>query len=129
MRTAGRRWHSAAAALALCLAGCASGGTMVTEQQAAQFQKGVSTRAAVIGKLGAPNSTTLQNDGGRIDVYAHISSRADAASFIPVVGLAAAGATSDVTTATFTYDQAGVLRSVSTTASNSHVKTGLLNQN
>ena len=115
--------------LAVLVAGCASSGTMVTEQQAQAFQKGVSTRAQVIAQLGQPNSTTLAPDGTRIDVYVLIHAAANGASYIPVVGLMAGGATGEANSATFTYDQGGVLRSVSTSATNTQVNTGLLNQN
>lgn len=118
-----------AASMILGLAGCASGGTMVSEQQAAEFQKGVSTRAQVLAKLGQPNSTTVAPDGTRIDVYAHVHAAANGASYIPVVGLLAGGGSGQTNTATFIYDTAGVLKSVSTSASSTQVNTGLLNQN
>lgn len=116
-------------ALSLALGACASGGTMVTEQQARAFKSGVSTRDEVVKALGAPNSTTLTADGTRIDVYAHISARANAASYIPLVGLMAGGATGEATSATFVYDRVNVLKSVSTSSSATQVSSGLLNQN
>ena len=109
----------------LLLVGCASSGTMVTEQQASQFQDGVTTRDQVVAKLGQPNQATQSSDGTRIDIYIHVSATADGASFIPVVGLLAGGANSKSNTATFTYDKDGVLKTVATSTGQAHVNTGL----
>jgi hypothetical protein len=118
----------AAAAAALLLSGCASSGTKVSEQQVQAFQKGTSTRAQVVAALGAPTSTLVQSDGTRIDVYMHIQASANAASFVPIVGLFAGGATGSTDSATFTYDAAGTLQRSTWGHSASDVKTGLLNQ-
>jgi outer membrane protein assembly factor BamE (lipoprotein component of BamABCDE complex) len=115
-------------AVLLLLAGCASSGTMVTEQQAGQFQDGVTTRAQVIAKLGQPNQATLSSDGTRIDIYVHVTASADGATFIPVVGLLAGGANSKTNTATFTFDKEGLLKTVATSTGQARVNTGLLNQ-
>jgi outer membrane protein assembly factor BamE (lipoprotein component of BamABCDE complex) len=112
----------------LLLAGCASSGTMVTEQQAAQFERGVTIRDQVIAKLGQPNSTTLSSDGTRVDAYVHVHASVNGATFIPVVGLMAGGSKADSNIATFTYDERGVLKAISTTTGHSQVNTGLLNQ-
>lgn len=127
----GSRFLAGVAVLGLCagLAGCASSGTMVTETQAGQFQKGVSTRNQVIGALGQPNNTTLAPDGTRTDAYVHVHAAANGASYIPVVGLMAGGASSTMNTATFIYGPDGVLKSVTTSTGQSQVNTGLLNQN
>ncbi|MES2253660.1 MAG: hypothetical protein V4559_01320 [Pseudomonadota bacterium] len=121
-------FSAASLAALLLLAGCASGGTMVTEQQAGQFQNGVTTRAQVIAKLGQPNQATLSSDGTRIDIYVHVSASADGATFIPVVGLLAGGANSKTNTAIFTYDKDGMLKTAATSIGQSRVNTGLLNQ-
>lgn len=116
-------------ALFAALAGCVSSGTMVTEQQAGQFEKGIATRAQVIAKLGQPNGSSVIADGTRVDVYVHIHAAANGASYVPVVGLMAGGASSNSNTATFTYDATGVLKSISTSTGQSQVNTGLLDQN
>ena len=89
---------------------------MVTEQQAAQFEKGAATRSQVIAKLGQPNASTVMNDGTRIDVYMHIHAAANAASYVPVVGLMAGGASSSSNSATFIDGPDGVLKSTSATS-------------
>jgi outer membrane protein assembly factor BamE (lipoprotein component of BamABCDE complex) len=53
----------AALAVALALSACASTGTNVTEQQAAQFTPGVTTKAEVIAALGQPNGMATNTDG------------------------------------------------------------------
>lgn len=115
-------------ALALvALAGCASSGTQVTEQQTTQFQKGQTTRSEVIAKLGQPQASTKMDDGTRVDVYSYVHAAANAASYIPVVGLFAGGAHSTTNTATFTYGKNDVLEKIDTTTASADVHTGLAN--
>lgn len=119
----------AVAVIATVAAGCASSGTLVAEQQASQFERGVTTRAQVIAKLGEPQQSTKMDDGTRIDVYVHIQASATTATYIPVVGLFAGGAKGSNNTATFTYGPDGILKSIGTSAGQNNVNTGLLNQN
>jgi outer membrane protein assembly factor BamE (lipoprotein component of BamABCDE complex) len=112
---------------ALALAGCVSSGTQVTEEQAGQFQKGITTEQEVIAKLGTPNATTRQSDGSAVIVYTYVRARPNAVDFVPIVGLLAGGATAQANTVTFTFDSSGVLKSYSATASNSEVHTGIAN--
>jgi hypothetical protein len=51
--------------VALCgaLAGCASSGVQVTQEQAQSFQIGRSTYSDVIASLGQPTSTTMTSGG------------------------------------------------------------------
>jgi hypothetical protein len=64
-----------------------SSGREVTYQEAAQFQKGVTTESEVIARLGQPNSIARLGDGTTIIVYAHIEASPDAVDYVPVVGL------------------------------------------
>jgi outer membrane protein assembly factor BamE (lipoprotein component of BamABCDE complex) len=118
----------AATLCALSLVGCVSSGTKVTPEQVAQFQQGKTTLSEVVATLGAPNSTTNLGNGQTILVYVHISSQANAATYVPVVGLLAGGATGTSNTATFTFDSRGILISSGSSQSNTAVNTGLLNQ-
>ncbi len=104
-------------AIAAILAGCASSGTKVTEQQAGQFEKGKSTEAEVIARLGTPTSTTRMADGSRLDAYAYTQAQARAASFIPVVGLMAGGADAKVSIVSFKFGPDGLLVDWTSTAS------------
>jgi outer membrane protein assembly factor BamE (lipoprotein component of BamABCDE complex) len=115
-------------AAALVLAGCMSSGKMVTEQQASQFQRGITTRETVMEKLGEPSSSTKADDGTRVDIYMHIEAHANAVNYIPIVGLLAGSGTGHTNMVSFTYDKAGILSKVETTTSTQKVNTGLLNQ-
>ena len=114
-------------ALSAALAGCVSAGTQVSEQQAQQFQKGVTTEPQVVAKLGQPTSTSLNGDGTRVDIYAFTRATPNAVDFVPVVGLLAGGAHGKTTTVAFTFDQKGVLKSYASTASDVDVHTGIAN--
>jgi len=113
---------------ALLLTGCVSMGTQVTEEQAGQFQKGVTTEAQVIAKLGTPDATTRNDDGSRMDSYTYIKSSANAVDFIPYVGLLAGGSTGKYTTVAFSFNSAGVLKGYTSTSGKSDATTGLLHQ-
>jgi len=117
-----------AGAIACSLAACVSSGTHVTADQASAFQVGTTTEADVIAKLGEPNSVSTSPDGTKIDTYMHVASSANAASFIPVVGLFAGGAKSSTESVTFTYDSHLILKSTSSNKTQMNVNTGLANQ-
>jgi len=63
-----------------------------------------------------------------MDMYMHIAASANAASYIPVVGLFAGGAKSTSDLVTFNFDPQGVLKSVTSNRGQSNVNTGLANQ-
>jgi hypothetical protein len=96
-------------ALLLTLAGCASSGTQVKDSALTQFQKGVTTEADVERALGPPTATSSSSNGVRVTVYAGAHAQAKAASFIPVVGISAGGATAHSSMVSFRFDQAGKL--------------------
>jgi outer membrane protein assembly factor BamE (lipoprotein component of BamABCDE complex) len=114
--------------LALSLAGCVSVGTQVSEEQAAQFKKGVTTEAEVIAKLGPPDSTMRADDGSKVDSYTYMKSSANAVDFIPYVGLLAGGSTGKYTTVAFSFDGNGVLKGYTAGSGKQDFNTGLLNQ-
>lgn len=114
-------------ALCVILSGCMSSGTQVTDQQAAQFQKGVTTESDVIARLGEPDSITKQMDGSAILVYMHVEARPNAVDYVPIVGLFAGGATSTTTAVSFTFDASGRLRGYTSTNSKADVHAGILN--
>ena len=116
------------AVLAGILAGCVSSGTKVTRAQIAAFQIGKTTEAEVVAAPGSPNSASVLSDGSKIDVYVHMSAHANAASYVPIVGLFAGGAKSDSDTAVFNFGPDGILRSTSSNTAHADVNTGLANQ-
>jgi outer membrane protein assembly factor BamE (lipoprotein component of BamABCDE complex) len=112
---------------AVTLAGCMSSGTRVDTTQMQQFQKGVTTEDQVVAKLGEPNSRSIKSDGTRAITYTHIAARPDAVDFVPIVGMFAGGAKSEMDIVIFNFDGTGVLKDYSATTSNAHVSTGLVN--
>lgn len=112
---------------AFALSACVSSGVQVTEQQAAQFQKGVTTEADVRTKLGAPNSVARLSDGSSVLVYAHIEASPNAVDFVPIVGLFAGGAHGHSTAVSFTFGPDGKLSAYSSTATDTEVHSGVVN--
>ena len=110
------------------LAGCMSMGTKVTADQLANFKVGVTTEAEVISALGPPNNSTTHADGTKSDTYMHFATSSHPASFIPVVGIFSSGASSSTDTVILMFDAHRVLKSVTTSAGQSDMNTGLLNQ-
>lgn len=112
----------------IIIVGCVSSGTKVSQQQLTQFEVGKTTEAQVIAALGEPTSRSVSTDGTKTDVYQHISAHANAASFIPVVGIFAGGAKSTADTAVLHFDQTGILVSTSSATAHTNVNTGIANQ-
>ena len=115
------------ATVLVCTA-CASGGTAVSESTASKFKEGVTTEADVLRVLGKPQNTMVTANHHRILVYVGVSAHANAASYIPVVGLFAGGGTGTSSTATFDFDPTGKLVTLTHSSGQTDVHTGLLNQ-
>jgi hypothetical protein len=105
------------------LAGCVSVGTKVDPNVVNTFQPGVTTIAAAEAKLGQPNQTTHNSDGGTIVQYVYIKSHASGASYIPVVGIFAGKSIADNVTTTLTFDKAG--KFVKSTTGEGHTEAGM----
>jgi hypothetical protein len=101
------------------------------ETLTSQIQINVSTKEDVRRMLGQPNSTSRQS-GSLIIIpglpaspgtvveswnYTHIDVEVNGATFIPIVGLFAGGATSSVSSFTVIFDDKGVVRHISSTQS------------
>ena len=125
--------------IALIFAGCISSGNPSIRDEAAisQIKTGVTTKEDVRKLLGKPNSVgkgsgsfpggtmptgnpaaplTL-NSSYEVWSYSHISVETDAATFIPIIGLFAGGATSSVSSVTICFDDKGVAQYVQTSES------------
>ena len=116
------------------LVGCASSGnpSVMDRARLDQIVSDVSTKADVKRVLGQPNSQSQQS-GSAATVpgyapgpglpnsetwtYSHLSMDVDGATFIPIVGLFAGGATSHINTFAVVFDQAGIVRYISSTQS------------
>jgi outer membrane protein assembly factor BamE (lipoprotein component of BamABCDE complex) len=87
----------------------------------------VSTKEDVRRLLGQPNRTAKQSNSavtGRDAMpdsetwtYRHLSVDVDGATFIPIVGLFAGGATSKITIFTVVFDQSGIVRHIDSSQS------------
>src|SRR5205823_5933289 len=85
-----------ATALALGLAGCASGGNQVLKTQDAatvdqQIVDGKTTKADLRKVYGDPNQTSFTDGGNEIWTYTYASATAMPQNFIPLVGIFAGG--------------------------------------
>jgi outer membrane protein assembly factor BamE (lipoprotein component of BamABCDE complex) len=111
-------------AATLALAGCATSGTQISDGQMATMEKGKTTYAEVIARLGAPMVATKIADGSQMAVYSFTKSQIKGATLIPVVGLFAGGMKMDGNVVTFTFDQAGVLKDYTTSATHIDTRNG-----
>ena len=117
-------------AVMMLLVGCGSNsGTKVDSSQAAQFQPGVTTYDQVVAALGPPNNLTQMSDGSRIIVYVNTQTNVHGATFIPIVGMFAAGADAKQQMASFTFDQRGILKTYSTGQTQACSDGGVFNMN
>ncbi|WNM63511.1 hypothetical protein [Candidatus Nitrospira neomarina] len=118
--------------LSLIVSGCVSGGnpSVMDQELTAQIQLNTSTKEDVRQILGQPNGVSrhsgsysaiaglpLSISQSNIEVwsYSHMNVDVDAATFIPIVGFFAGGATSNMSTFTVVFDENGIVRHISTT--------------
>ena len=80
-------------AILACAVVCMAGtrGTVVTQAQIDQFQKGAATLSDVEGKLGVPQKTHPLDNGDTAIDYILLEEQANTASFIPGARLVAGG--------------------------------------
>ncbi|WP_051516909.1 hypothetical protein [Herbaspirillum sp. RV1423] len=122
---------TAALCAASLLAGCASTGNqaLANVDQTSVDQhliKGKSTKADVLAYLGAANSVTTNNStpAGETWMYMYASSQAKGATFIPVVGLFAGGATGNSKVLMVFFDAQGIVSRYTFSSSNNDTRLG-----
>ena len=119
----------------ILLIGCVSGGnpSIVNQSLVDQIKLDISTKEDVRRILGQPNSMSRHSGNYATPTfppvamltnteswsYTHIDVAVDGATFIPIVGLFAGGATSNVNTFMVMFDDKGVVRSISSSQSQS----------
>lgn len=120
--------------IALLISGCVSSGnpSVMDQDRIAQIKIDTSTKEDVKRILGQPNSTSRQSGSYSVIPglppsttltnvetwsYTHLSVDVDAATFIPIVGLFAGGATSNINTFTVVFNERGIVRHISSTQS------------
>ncbi|KQP02451.1 hypothetical protein [Pseudorhodoferax sp. Leaf265] len=110
-------------ALSAALVACAAGGVRVTDDQLTRFKAGETTKAQVIGALGAPTMQMRLADGTSMVVYSYYEAKVRPATFIPVAGAFAGGSDSSTNTATLRFDSSD--RLIDTTSSSSATGNGM----
>lgn len=105
---------------AVSLTGCMATGTDFDTSKANNLEKGVTTESQVYSIFGNPMSATTDSNGRRILVYSHTDIDVDGATYIPIIGLMAGGATSKSKTLVVTI-QSGLV--TDWTVSNTEART------
>jgi hypothetical protein len=122
------------ARVVLLESGCVSSGnpSVVDQDRISQIKLNTSAEEDVKRILGQPNSISRQSGSysafpglpastsmTNVEVwsYTHMNVDVDAATFIPIVGLFAGGATSNINTFTVVFDEQGIVRHISSTQS------------
>lgn len=115
----------AALAAALVLAGCASSGVKVSDDQLSQFKEGQTTKQEVISVLGQPTTTMRNADGTTMVMYTYAEARTRASTFIPLVGAFVGGMDTRSNNVVLTFDQQGVLQNTSSASSQYGTASGI----
>ncbi|MFW8567034.1 hypothetical protein [Orrella sp. 11846] len=93
----------------IVIAGCATVGTPITENQLSSFQEGVTTTNDVIASLGKPFNVLRKSDGTTSMTYVYSEASVHPATFIPIVGVFAGGADTKGTSVILNFDKNGKL--------------------
>jgi outer membrane protein assembly factor BamE (lipoprotein component of BamABCDE complex) len=120
---------AAALVASYMLGGCMSTGVEVKPEQTSDFRQGVTTRAEVLGRLGTPTTQATMPDGSTMLIYSFAASQARPASFIPLVGAFAGGADARSSMVEFVFTPDGVLKSSSSSTSQSGSQMGTTTTN
>lgn len=111
------------------LGGCASAGndkirTETNESVSKNVIKGVTTKDQIKALYGEPGAVSLTDGGNEVWHYAYVYSKANAASYIPVVGLFAGGAHVSKNEIIFIIDKNNVIQNYTVHASEQDVQRG-----
>jgi hypothetical protein len=85
----------------------------VDPEQLSSFQKGRTTFAEVVDKIGAPTSQTVNSEGDRTAFWTYVSAKARPESFIPIVGPLVGGADTKTSNVMMRFDSREVLQEYS----------------
>ncbi len=120
--------------VALTVMGCVSSGnsSIVDQDRIAKIKLNISVKDDVRRILGQPNGISRQSGSypafpgvpastatinSEVWSYTHMNVDVNPATFIPIVGLFAGGATSNLNTFTVSFDEQGIVRHISSTQS------------
>lgn len=79
---------------AALLAGCASAGRPIAQQNVSQIKTGVTTETDLVRLFGPPNSKSLSSEGKTLMMWVYSESQVKGTTFIPIVGAFAGGVNS-----------------------------------
>ena len=88
--------------------GCMSSGTNYDQTQVSQIKKGQTTEAQLVQMFGEPTQRMTDGDGNNHLTWTFTEAQANAASYVPVVGLFAGG-TNGTTKSLFVTTKNGVV--------------------
>jgi hypothetical protein len=108
------------------LAGCMTTGVKVDQSKVASFKPGVTTCTEAVASLGVPTNTSINSDGTKSIQYVYAHSQANAASFIPYVGIFAGGATTENTVFSMNCDRNDKLVNYSSSQGANAIGTGIV---
>ena len=97
------------AALALVITGCASSGPVISNAQLAEFQKGKTTRDAIVSRFGKPSFHSDNLDGTITSAYLQPGRRGDAAAMMSLVTALASSSSPNANAIIFRFDGSGRL--------------------
>jgi hypothetical protein len=93
--------------LAALLCGCASAGKNFDSRKVQEIKKGETTEADLVQMFGRPAARNFNSETGNTLVWVYTTSSVNGATFIPVVGMFAGGATVKHKTLSVTLDHSG----------------------
>ena len=108
----------------VALAGCATTGREISSAQMTSMEKGKTTYAEVVARLGKPTMDVVTADGSRTTLYNFSKAGIKGATFVPIVGLFAGGMNVSGSSVTFSFTPDGVLKDYSTATTNFDTKNG-----
>lgn len=113
--------------LIACLAGCATSGTKIEPSKLSMIQQGVTHKSEVVKLAGKPNNVINHSDGSGEFIYFYSKASNRPENFIPVVGIMAYGLDMENEMTRITWDQNGIVQSVSSSQGQSEINSGFLN--
>jgi hypothetical protein len=106
------------------ISACASNGIMVGDAQVPAFERGKTTEAEVVARLGQP-STIINHNGGHTLMYSGAQAQARPALFIPIVGPLVGGTDVQASSVMLRFDIDGKLVDIISSQHVSSTATGL----
>jgi hypothetical protein len=103
-----------AVAAALFTASAAPAAPAITDEQLASLKIGATTYSEVVAKFGRAQTVESSSDGSKILTYSVMRTHVKGATFIPIVGLFAGGASSTVVVDRFEFRPDGTLSKMTT---------------